>query len=285
MAFLKSKRRLKILVPLAAGLIVLLTMLMLRWFEQHLIYIPSTQMDPMAGDLRHTFEDVFLTTSDGVRVNGWFFPANTNSPRANLALLVLHGNAGNISHRLGHYQAWRQLGLNVFALDYRGYGRSEGSPSEQGTYRDAEAAYAWLRKKGFAGNHIIALGESLGGGVASELAVRETLGGLVVQSSFTSIPDVGAELYPWLPVRWLCRTRYDTLAKLPRIKCPVLIIHGRGDTLVRFHHAERNFAAANEPKLMWELKGNHNDSLTELDHYLNGMEKFLAQYVASGDSH
>ena len=109
-------------------------------------------------------------------------------------------------------------GVNVFVFDYRGYGRSQGRPSEEGTYRDAQAAYQWLRQKGFPGTNIIAFGESLGGGVAAELAVRETVGGLVLQSTFTSIPDMGAELFPWLPVRWLGTIRYDTRSKLPRLQ-------------------------------------------------------------------
>src|SRR5262249_52582451 len=146
--------------------------------------------------------DVYFETADNVRLNGWFFPAGTNSPRAALAVLVCHGNAGNISHRLELCRALLATGVSVFVFDYRGYGRSKGRPSEEGTYRDAQAAYRWLQEKGFAGSNILAYGESLGGGVAAELALRERLGGLILQSTFTSIPDIGAELFPWLPVRW-----------------------------------------------------------------------------------
>src|SRR6185503_9064737 len=120
------------------------------------------------------------------------------------------GNAGNISHRLHFCQVWHELGVNVFSFDYRGLGRSEGKPGEEGSCRDAQAAAQWLVKKGFAASHIIALGKSLGGGVASELALSEPLGGLILQSTFTSIPDIGSELFPWLPVRWLHRIKYDT---------------------------------------------------------------------------
>jgi fermentation-respiration switch protein FrsA (DUF1100 family) len=190
-------------------------------------------------------------------------------------MLVCHGNAGNISHRLDTCIALLATGVNVFVFDYRGYGRSEGRPSEEGTYRDAQAAYQWLRQKGFPGTNIVAFGESLGGGVATELAVREPVGGLVLQSTFTSIPDMGAELFPWLPVRWLGTIRYDTHSKLPRLKVPVLVMHSPADELVGFHHGQRNFAAANEPKLFWELRGDHNNPLADTKHFIAGMEKFL----------
>ena len=176
---------------------------MFRWFEHSQVYHPDRVLTATGAELGRPFEDVSFKASDGVELNGWFFPASTNSPRRHLAVLVCHGNAGNIGHRLDTCAALLATGVNVFVFDYRGYGRSQGRPSEEGTYRDAQAAYRWLRQKGFAGTNIIAFGESLGGGVAAELAVRETVGGLVLQSTFTSIPDMGAELFPWLPVRWL----------------------------------------------------------------------------------
>jgi uncharacterized protein len=247
----------------------------LRWFEHRQIYVPSKKIQGNPADLRRPFEEVFFKAGDGVRLHGWFFPADAASPRRDLVVLLLHGNAGNVSHRLPFYQAWLGLGVNVFAFDYRGYGRSEGKPHEAGTYLDAQAAHAWLRKRGFAATNIIAYGESLGGGVASELAVRETLGGLVLQSSFTSVPDLGAELFPWLPVRTLGRIRYDTRAKLPHIRVPVLVMHSRADSLIPFHHAERNFAAANEPKLLCEITGDHNDAAGNPAEFAAALEKFL----------
>src|SRR5262245_56657821 len=113
-----------------------------------------------------------LTTSDGVRLVAWFFPGKPASARSDLVFLLCHGNAGNISHRTGFYRAWLELGVGVFAFDYRGYGRSEGKPGEEGTYRDAQAAAQWLRARGYAPENIIAMGKSLGGGVAAELALR-----------------------------------------------------------------------------------------------------------------
>jgi fermentation-respiration switch protein FrsA (DUF1100 family) len=269
-------RRRKITKTLIELLVTcLLIVFMLRWFEHSQVYHPDRVLTATGAELSRPFEDVHFTASDGIELNGWFFPASTNSHRRRLAALVCHGNAGNISHRLDICIALLATGVNVFVFDYRGYGRSQGRPSEEGTYRDAKAAYQWLRQKGFPGTNIIAFGESLGGGVATELAARELIGGLVLQSTFTSIPDMGAELFPWLPVRWLGTIRYDTRSKLPRLKVPVLVMHSPDDELVRFRHGQRNFAVTNEPKLFWELRGDHNNPLGDTKHFIAGMERFL----------
>jgi uncharacterized protein len=260
----------------------LLIFLMFRWFEHSQVFHPDRVLDATPSALGRPFEDLRFKATDGVELHGWFFPASTNSHRTHLVLLVCHGNAGNISHRLDTCAALLATGVNVFVFDYRGYGRSQGRPSEEGTYHDAQAAYQWLRHKHFTGTNIIAFGESLGGGVAAELAARETLGGLVLQSTFTSIPDMGAELFPWLPLRWLSTIRYDTHSKLPRLHVPVLVMHSSADELVRFHHGKANFAAANEPKLFWELRGDHNDPLLDAQHFIAGLEKFLRVLEAGG---
>jgi fermentation-respiration switch protein FrsA (DUF1100 family) len=194
---------------------------------------------------------------------------------------MMHGNAGNISHRGAFYKAWHELGVNVFAFDYRGYGRSGGKPSEEGTYLDGQAGYAWLRQKGFPAAKIVSLGKSLGGGIAAELALREPVGGLILQNTFTSIPDIGSEMFPWLPVRKLARIQYDTRAKLPRIKVPVMVAHSRTDRTIGFKHGEKNFAAANQPKMFWELEGGHTDTVEVGKRtYLEGLEKFFSNYLA-----
>lgn len=248
---------------------------MLRWFEHSQVYHPDRILIATGRELGRPFEDLRLKTADEVRIHGWFFPADATSRRKNLVVLVCHGNAGNISHRLGLARTLLQTGVNVFLFDYRGFGQSEGIPSEEGTYLDAQAAYQWLAAKGFSGPNIIVFGESLGGGIASELALREKVGGLVLQSTFSCIPDIGAELFPWLPVRWMASIKYDTCEKLPRIKAPVLIMHSRMDALISFRHAEKNFSRANEPKLMWELQGDHNESMMDEQHFAAGIEKFL----------
>jgi fermentation-respiration switch protein FrsA (DUF1100 family) len=240
------------------GLCLLAVYSMLRWFEQRQVYFPSRRMDARPRQLGRPFEDVFIPVERGQRVNAWYFPAQMASRPV---MLVCHGNAGNISDRLDLASLLLEAGAGVLLLEYRGYGCSDGKPSEENTYRDAQAAYHWLRAKGLPGTSIIAYGESLGGGVAAELALREKVGGLILQSTFTSIPDVGAELFPWLPVRLVSTIKYNTRAKLPRMRVPALILHSRQDDLIAFHHAEENFAAANEPKFLRELRGGHNDTL------------------------
>ena len=273
MAFWTRERKRKWLRVIV---LLLLLYVMLRWFEHSQVYFPDKKVAVSGAALRRPWEDVYFKASDGTQLNGWLFPANTNSARARLAIVLFHGNGGNLSHRLDYCEALLATGVNVFAIDYRGYGRSEGRPGEEGTYLDAQAAHGWLRQKGFAATNIIALGESLGGGVASELAVRETVGGLILQSSFTSLPDIGAEVFPWLPVRLMASIKYDTHGKLPRIQVPVLVMHSRADTLIGFHHAEKNFAAAHGPKLFWELQGDHNFTFEAgRVQYTEGVERFL----------
>lgn len=265
--------RRRTLVQAAIGIVLFL--MFFRWFEHSQVYHPTHHLDPSAKQLAQPIEDVFFMTSDKVQLNAWFYPAATNAPLKHVAVVLCHGNGGNISHRVDVCGALRGIGLNVLAFDYRGYGSSEGRPSEAGTYRDAEAAYGWLMQRGFKPDHIIAYGESLGGGVASELALRRPVGGLVLHSSFTSIPDIGAELFPWLPVRLLSRIGYNTIDRLPKIQVPVLVLHSRTDEIIPFRHGERNFAAAPEPKWLVEIHGGHNDPIQDPVGYAAAIQQFL----------
>jgi len=276
---MKLRRVRKTLAKLLA--VCLLLFIMLRWFEHTQVYHPDRILTATGAELGRPFEDVWFKAKDGVELNGWFFPAATNSPRASTAVLICHGNAGNIGYRLDMCQTLLETGISVLVFDYRGYGRSQGRPNEEGTYLDAQGAYRWLLQKGFAPANIIAYGESLGGGVAGELAMREPLGGLILQSTFSSIPDIGAELFPWLPVRLMSSIKYETCKKLPRLRMPVLIMHSRVDGLIGFHHAQKNFSLANEPKLFWELNGDHNSPVSEPKHFTEGIEKFL-QLIEAG---
>lgn len=273
----KWKGNLIKLAVVAVGLFIVL-----RWFEHAQVYHPDRSMDAKPGDLQRPFEDVVLKTGDGLEINGWYFPAATNSPRAGRVFLVCHGNAGNISHRLHLCSALLSTGGGVFVFDYRGYGRSQGSPSEKGTARDAEAAYQWLRQKGCAATNIIAYGESLGGGVAAELAARQPLGGLILQSTFTSVPDIGAELFPWLPVKTIASIHYATKDKLPKLKIPVLVMHSPEDDIIPYHHGKTNFALANEPKLFCELSGGHNNSIEDRVRFVAGIDAFLRMVESGG---
>ena len=243
--------------------------LYLMWREPQLIYYPDrTPFATPAG-----ITDLKLTTSDGVPIHGWFVPA----PAARVTVLLLHGNAGNISHRLEKIAMLRDAGAEVCTIDYRGYGRSAGTPNEAGTYRDARAAYDYLTKTlNRSPRNIVVYGESLGSAVAVELATRLPVGGVVIEEAFTSVPDVAQKLFPMLPVRWLVRNRHDTIHKINRLSAPLLIFHSREDELFPFASAERLLAAAPAPKRLVELHGGHNDAFwTSQDVYRQALRQFF----------
>lgn len=226
------------------------------WLQRKLMYFPSRELVDSPALFQADWEDAEFGASDGTRLHGWFIRS-----AGKRVILICHGNGGNVSDRLELCQLLHRLGVNVFIFDYRGFGRSEGTPDELGTYLDAVASYDWLRAKGFQPKEIIALGESLGGAVAADLATKRELGGLVLQSTFTSMTAVAKEVYFFLPVKWICTFKYDTLSKLPTVHVPILILHGERDKLIPMHHARELYAAANSPKLLKELPGDHNGAL------------------------
>ena len=264
----------KILVRTVLWIIVLF--IMLRWFEYRQVFQPSRSFETSGQELGRPMEEVFIETTDGVALNAWYFPAADDATRTGWVWLLCHGNAGNISHRLRHASVLLGTGTAVLLFDYRGYGRSQGRPSEDGTYLDAQAAHAWLCARGYEPSRILILGESLGGAVGAELALREQVGGLALVAAFTSVPDLGAELFPWLPVRWLGTIGYRTIDKLADIRVPVIVIHGPADSLVPFRHAEENYAAIRGPKQLWTIPGDHNDFLdADVSRYAEGLRRFL----------
>ena len=267
----RMKRMLTALVTVlfAFGVIVLL----IYSLQDRLVYFPMRELETTPRALGIDYEDVRLKTEDGVQLHGWFVA----TPAARATVLFFHGNGGNISHRLERIGIFRQLGLNVLLFDYRGYGRSDGAPSEQGTYRDARAAWRYLTEtRGLSPSTVILYGESLGGAVATHLAAAQKPSAVVVESSFSSMVDLGAEVYPWLPVRWISRYVYPSAQNLARVHAPVLIIHSRDDEIIPFQHGQALFAAAREPKEFLEIRGGHNDGpLTSGSHYLKGLEGFL----------
>jgi fermentation-respiration switch protein FrsA (DUF1100 family) len=234
----------------------------LVWFEEKLIYFPSTELATTPEAVGLTHERIDLRSSDGVRVSAWYLPVRLPSENRR-AVLFCHGNAGNIADRLPRVaELHGQLGVDVLLFDYRGYGASDGTPSEEGTYRDGRAAYDYLREtKGVPPERIVLYGESLGAGVAVQLATEVGARALVLEAPFTSIPDMAAEVYPWLPFRRWIRTQYDNLTKIVSIEIPLLIIHGTRDPTVPFAHGERLFRAASDPKRFLAVNGaGHTDS-------------------------
>jgi len=225
--------------------------------ESRFVFYPSRAIIATPADEGLAYDEVSFTTSDGVRLNGWFVPGKPGSA----TLLWFHGNAGNISHRVGNIKLLHNLlGIHVFIFDYRGYGRSGGRVSEKGTYRDAEAAYQYLRSRtDLDPSKIVFFGRSLGAAVAVETALKARCAGLILESPFTSIREMANHVFPL--VGFLFRTRYDSLSKIKKIHVPLLILHGDRDEIVPFSMGQRLFEAANEPKEFYTIKGaGHNDT-------------------------
>ena len=234
----------------------------LRWASvvNSLLYFPSPVLDADPGDVGLAFEDVEMRASDGERLHGWWIPAAR--PPAVAHVLFFHGNGGNIAHRVAHARALSAAGLDVLLFDYRGYGRSTGSPDEAGTYRDARAAReAVLARRGVDPAAIVYVGESLGGAVAAELAVAHPPAALVLQSTFESVRAMARLHYPVVPAA-LVPDAYPTADRIARVRAPVLVMHGDRDTIVPLAHGQALFAAAAEPKRMEIVRGaGHNDLL------------------------
>jgi len=255
------------LLPAIAYAVILLLVFL---FQSRLVYFPQYEREltatPRVAGL--DYEDVTLRAADDVALHGWWAPARD----ARGAVLIFHGNAGNISHRIDYLTMFNRLGYAVLIIDYRGYGKSSGTPSEEGTYRDAEAAWQHLMEtRKLKPQDVVILGESLGGGVATWLAAKYPPRALVLASVFTSVPDMGARVYWWLPVRLLARIEYNSRERMPKITAPVLIAHSREDDIVPFAHGEALFAAAREPKQFLTLSGGHN----------NGFLFMRAEWVAA----
>jgi fermentation-respiration switch protein FrsA (DUF1100 family) len=228
------------------------------FFQSRLVYFPQIGREIAATPRAYglAFEPVTFATDDGEKLAAWWVPGE----RAAGTVLIFHGNAGNISHRLEYLAMFHRLGYASLIVEYRGYGQSTGSPSEEGTYRDAEAAWRWLtNEKSVAPADIVIFGESLGGAVASWLAARVKPRAVVLASTFTSVPDLGAQIYPFLPVRLISRFSYDTREAVKAVKAPVLIAHSRDDDIVPFTHGTALYEAAHEPKQFLEMRGGHND--------------------------
>jgi fermentation-respiration switch protein FrsA (DUF1100 family) len=253
-------------------------LLLLRIYESRLIYFPGPERTllPPAPSLRLPVQRVEFSTADDVRIVAWSIPAE---PSSEWWLLICHGNAGNLSQfdRPLHYAGLRQLGLNLLAFDYRGYGESEGSPSEAGLYRDADAAYRYLRENlSVSPSRIIIFGHSLGSAVAIDLASRVPSAGLIAEGAFTSAVDRGAELYPYIPVRWIAASRFSSFDKISRVTVPKLFLHAVRDEVIPLAHGRRVYQKATEPKRFVELQGGHGDAFeADSTRYFGAVADFL----------
>ncbi|MCZ6879961.1 MAG: alpha/beta hydrolase [Gammaproteobacteria bacterium] len=261
---------------IAAASFYVLLALMLFLFQDKMVFLPNMPGRTLTAtpkDAGFDFEDVTLETSDGLKLHGWYVPA----AQARGVVLFLHGNAGNISHRLDSIAIFHELGLDTLIIDYRGYGRSQGKPSERGIYLDAEAAWHYLvSSRGVAADRVIVFGRSLGGAVAAWLANQYTPAALIIESSFSSALDIARKLYPFMPVRLITRLEFPVSLHVSRLQCPLLVVHSRDDEIIPFTMAETIYESAAEPKSLLEIWGDHNNGfLLSRDRYLSGLNEFI----------
>ncbi|MCW8853206.1 MAG: alpha/beta hydrolase [Gammaproteobacteria bacterium] len=249
----------------------------LVYFKQaSIIYypeLPGRKITATPEKINLSFDDVEFFTEDRIKLHGWFIPHD----QARGTLLFFHGNAGNISHRLDSIEIFHRLNLNVFIFDYRGYGQSEGRTTEQGTYRDAEAAWRYLTEsRNINPREIIIFGRSLGASIAAWLASQHQPASLIVESGFSSIPAMAKRLYPFLPVGWLAHFKYNTRDYVSRTSCPVLIAHSTDDEIIPFDEGREIYRTAREPRRFYEMRGGHNDGfIISGSDYRNELRSFI----------
>jgi fermentation-respiration switch protein FrsA (DUF1100 family) len=223
--------------------------------ERHFIYYPTRQVNENPGSAGLAYQDIDLVTDDKVKLHGWWIPCEG----ARGTLLIFHGNAGNVGDRVPWIEMLHNLGVHVFIIDYRGYGKSEGDPFEEGLYRDARAAYNWWAKR-YGDEKLILFGESLGGAVAVHLAARVSPAGLILQSTFTSARDMAKNLFPLGLLFPLARVQFNSAEEIARVSCPKLIVHGTRDEIVPFRLGESLYELAPPPKSFYAVpEAGHND--------------------------
>ena len=245
--------------------------------QSYFVYKPERQIVNTPFNIRLYFEEIIFETSDGVNLSGWFVPVRNHKG----VILILHGKSGNISTRLTFLNYFsRKLGLSAFIIDYRGYGKSEGSPDEKGTYLDAEAAWKYLTVvRKIKPQDIIIFGRSLGGPIAARLAVKVNARALILESTFTTIKDIVTQLYPYLPIRRFFKFEYSTIDYLKKVDSPVLIIHSSEDDYIPFSHAMKLYSAANRFRQLLKIKGLHHDNYIKSEEiYISGIKSFLSRH-------
>ena len=282
-------------VLLLAGLLAVLLLLvvtvmgMTDWLDRKFVFFPTAAIERTPADAGLVFEDVYFPTDDGLTLNGWYVPAQpaTGEPAGRAVgttFLWFHGNGGNLGHRVDDLAFLnRRLGVNLFIFDYRGYGNSQGRPSEAGVYRDARAALDYLSSRPDVDpERIVFLGRSLGTAVAVELAANHRqASGIILVSPLASLADMARFLHPYLPMHWLAGDRFNSMARISDVSSPLLIIHSEVDETVPVEQGRRLFQAANPPKEFLALtNAGHNDNLAQdgaaieeaLDNFLASLE-------------
>ncbi|MCD6583325.1 MAG: alpha/beta hydrolase [Candidatus Omnitrophica bacterium] len=262
------------------SLLIIFFLLYVKYFEKRCIFYPTSEIIATPKSKGLDYQEIYLLTEDGVRLNAWFI--EVENPLA--TLLFCHGNAGNISHRVEMIKMFHDVGLNVFIFDYRGYGKSQGRPSEKGLYQDALSSYRYLlQEKKILPQRIIIYGKSIGGNVAINLAFQAKNGLLISDSAFTSALDMGKNLFPFLPrffLKSILGVKFDAFSKIKEITIPKLIIHSKDDEIVPFKYGKKLFIYASPPKEFYILNGSHNEAVfLHSREYASTVRRFIEKYL------
>lgn len=243
--------------------------------QESFIYFPFQDDNGNPSHLGLQYQDVEIITQDNIKLHAWWVPAY----QARGTILICHGNAGNITDRLEKISVFNRLKLNCFIFDYRGYGKSQGTPTEQGTYYDVQAVWKYLVDDGIPPEKIVVMGRSLGGAIAANSAFHNKPKALILEATFTSLPELGQRFYPYIPIKYLARIRYNTAGIISKIECPILIIHSKDDELVPLAHGKKLYDLAHAPKDFLEITGGHNDGFADNEkQYMDKLENFLSTY-------
>ena len=239
-------------------------------FQRNLLYHP-TENNYSGDKLIVSVEKIKIKTRSNIELLSWYHKKNINDYKT---ILFLHGNAGSLENRIHKINNFKDLNVNFLLLAWRGFSGNKGSPTEQNLYEDAWSAIKWLKSEGIKESNIIIYGESLGTGVATEIAQNKNLAGVILESPFTSMIDAGKTKYPYLPVKFLLKDKYESNKKIQNIKTPILIMHGKVDNIVPFYMGEKMYDLANEPKYSYFTE--YDDHMMEYNEkLLNALKEFI----------
>jgi len=241
-------------------------------FQRNLLYHP-TENNYSGDQILVSVEKIKIKTQDDIELISWFHNKNLNDYKT---ILFLHGNAGSLENRIHKINHFQNININFLIIAWRGFNGNEGKPTEKGLYEDAESAVSWLKSKGIKESNIIIYGESLGTGVATEIAQNKNFAGIILESPFTSMIDAGKDKYPYLPVRFLLKDKYESDKKIKKINIPILVMHGKIDDIVPFYMGEKIYDLANEPKYSYFTE--YDDHMME---YNKKLLKTLKNFINS----
>ena len=251
----------------------LVLVIFIYFYQRNLLYHPS-ENNYQNDEIKFNYDEIFIKVDDEIKLKSWVIDKNFKKLKT---LVLLHGNAGNLSNRIYKLNELNKLDINILLISWRGFSGNKGSPTEKNLYEDAEAAIRWLNKKQVENNQIILYGESLGSGVVLEIAKKNNFNSIILESPFTSIENSAKIYYPYLPVKLLLKDRYDSINKIEKINTPILIMHGKKDDIIPFSMGEELFEKANEPKYS-HFTSDDVHMMEFNDQLINSIKNFIEKY-------